>query len=261
MKFKYDFNDNYYNLFNEAQGIVTFRSEMEKDPYKVDTFTGKCFDIFKVIALVFIVSVIFNLINSEWFISEFLFLLFAILAAFLFGLIIVFVISYLQQKNVDHSGEVKFDKNGIFDSSNSGVRVGIDWSLIDLVVVKDKVIVLLSKSNFYFNFDEELIDDVLKAVNKYHKDVRIIDCSINRYQQELQKEVIVKNEEIIKKLEEERLEKESQVKVEKITGVMIEPPNFDKLNPITEEVVDMDKDTIKEIIIPPFNEDEESTEE
>ena len=261
MKFKYDFNDNYYNLFNEAQGIVTFRSEMEKDPYKVDTFTGKCLDVFKIVAIVFVVTVIFNLINSEWFISEFVSLLFAVLAAFLVGLIIVFIISYLQQKNVDHSGEVKFDKTGIFDYSNSGVRIGIDWSLIDLVVVKDKIIVLLSKSNFYFNFGEDLIDDVLKAINKYHKDVKIIDCSINRYQQELQKEVTLKNEEIIKKLEEEKKEKESQVKVEKIPGVMIEPPNFDKLNKITEEVVDMDKDTIKEIIIPPFNEDEEFTEE
>ena len=49
--------------------------------------------------------------------------------------------------------------------------------------------------------------------------------------------------------------------VEEDAGVVInelEEISFEKLNPISEEVVDMDKDTIKEIIIPPYDETEES---
>ena len=113
-------------------------------------------------------------------------LVFAILAAFLFGLYIVFIMSYFQQKNVTHSGEVEFDERGIFDCSDSGIRVGIDWKLINLVVVKDKIIVLLSKSNFYFSFGEDFVDRVIEALNKYHPNVRVIDCSLKRYQSKLQ---------------------------------------------------------------------------
>lgn len=332
MKFRYDNDDNYFELFNEAQGIVTFKSEIKKDPSKVDSYTGRCFDVLKLVGVLFVVALIFNLINSEWFISEFAMLTFAIFAAFAFGLYIVFFISYFQQKDLTHSGEVEFDERGLFDKSDSGIRVGIDWNLIDLVVIKDNIIVLLSKSNFYFSFGEDLVDRVIEGLNKYHPDVATIDCSIKRYQSKLQEELKYKNEievkeevteEVKEEIEEEtelvevkeevketkvkKINKDvneeikdfkneiknvlQEVKVEKITGVMIEPPViekieevevvedepkpiideplrveqakfdlpiFNQLNPISGEVVDMDKDTIKEIIIPPFDETMES---
>lgn len=259
MKFRYDINDNYFDVFNESQGIVTFRQELEKNPYNVDTYTGKCISYMKIVLILLVISVVLNLINTEWFLSKFFLFTFAIICSFVVALIVVFILSYFQQKKMFHSGEIKFDKNGILDTSDSGIRIGIDWNLIDLVVIKDKVVVLLTKSNFYFHFDESLIDKVLEAVNKYHKDVKIIDVSIAR---NIEPAVIVeeeKKEEIIEETKEEKKD-DSEVKFAKINEIKLNYPP-EKLNPISEEVVDMEKDTITEIIVPPFSECEESTEE
>ena len=273
MKFKYDINDDYFNIFNESQGIVTFRSEIEKDPYKVDTYLGKCVDYSKYVFVLLVLTLIFNFINSEWFISKIVLFAFAILCAFVVALLVVFFMSYFQQKKLFHSGEISFDKNGILDNSDSGIKIGIKWDLVDLVIVKDKIIVLLTKSNFYFHFDEELIDDVLKALNKFHSDVKIIDVSLNRYKADeeelvkfkkideikLNEVVVVDDKEDIE--EDEDDETVDEEVVEEDAGVVInelEEISFEKLNPISEEVVDMDKDTIKEIIIPPYVETEES---
>ena len=273
MKFKYDINDDYFNIFNESQGIVTFRSEIEKDPYKVDTYLGKCVDYSKYVFVLLVLTLIFNFINSEWFISKIVLFAFAILCAFVVALLVVFFMSYFQQKKLLHSGEICFDKNGILDTSDSGVRIGVKWDLVDLVIVKDKIIVLLTKSNFYFHFDEELIDDVLKALNKFHSDVKIIDVSLNRYkadEEELVKfkkiDEIKLNEVVVVDDKEDMSDDEDdetvdEEVVEEDAGVVInelEEISFEKLNPISEEVVDMDKDTIKEIIIPPYDETEES---
>lgn len=261
MKFRYDINDNYFDVFNESQGIVTFRQEIEKNPYNVDTYTGKCISYMKVVLVLLVISVILNLINTEWFLSKFFLFAFAIICSFVVALIVVFVLSYFQQKKMFHSGEIKFDKNGILDTSDSGIRIGIDWSLVDLVVIKDKVVVLLTKSNFYFHFDESLIDKVLEAVNKYHKDVKIIYVSIVR---NIQPAVIVEEntEEVKEETKEVKEEKkdDTEVKFAKIDEIKLNYPS-EKLNPISEEVVEMDKDTITEIIVPPFSEYEESTEE
>lgn len=273
MKFKYDINDDYFNIFNESQGIVTFRSEIEKDPYKVDTYLGKCVDYSKYVFVLLVFTLIFNFINSEWFISKIVLFAFAILCAFVVALLVVFFMSYFQQKKLFHSGEISFDKNGILDNSDSGIKIGIKWDLVDLVIVKDKIIVLLTKSNFYFHFDEELIDDVLKALNKFHSDVKIIDVSLNRYKADeeelvkfkkideikLNEVVVVDDKEDIE--EDEDDETVDEEVVEEDAGVVInelEEISFEKLNPISEEVVEMDKDTIKEIIIPPYDETEES---
>lgn len=273
MKFKYDINDDYFNIFNESQGIVTFRSEIEKDPYKVDTYLGKCVDYSKYVFVLLVLTLIFNFINSEWFISKIVLFAFAILCAFVVALLVVFFMSYFQQKKLFHSGEICFDKNGILDNSDSGIKIGIKWDLVDLVIVKDKIIVLLTKSNFYFHFDEELIDDVLKALNKFHSDVKIIDVSLNRYKADeeelvkfkkideikLNEVVVVDDKEDIE--EDEDDETVDEEVVEEDAGVVInelEEISFEKLNPISEEVVEMDKDTIKEIIIPPYDETEES---
>lgn len=273
MKFRYDINDDYFNIFNESQGIVTFRSEIEKDPYKVDTYLGKCVDYSKIVFVLLVLTLIFNFINSEWFISKIILFAFAILCAFVVALLVVFFMSYFQQKKLFHSGEISFDKNGILDNSDSGIKIGIKWDLVDLVIVKDKIIVLLTKSNFYFHFDEELIDDVLKALNKFHSDVKIIDVSLNRYKADeeelvkfkkideikLNEVVVVDDKEDLSDDEDDETVDEEVV--EEDAGVVInelEEISFEKLNPISEEVVDMDKDTIKEIIIPPYDETEES---
>ena len=207
------------------------------------------------------------------FISKIVLFAFAILCAFVVALLVVFFMSYFQQKKLFHSGEICFDKNGILDNSDSGIKIGIKWDLVDLVIVKDKIIVLLTKSNFYFHFDEELIDDVLKALNKFHSDVKIIDVSLNRYKADeeelvkfkkideikLNEVVVVDDKEDIE--EDEDDETVDEEVVEEDAGVVInelEDISFEKLNPISEEVLEMDKDTIKEIIIPPYDETEES---
>ena len=300
MKFRYDITDNYFQVFNESQGIVTFKSELEKNPYKVDTYLGKCFSYGKFVLISGIICFLLNLINSEWFISEISMFLFAILTAFEVGLLVVFFLSYFQNKKIFHSGEIKFDKNGILDTSDSGVRIGVDWGLVDLVVVKDKIIVLLTKTNFYFHFDEELIDKVLEAVNKYHKDVKILNVSLTRFKvdevvksekideiklnepkEEVQEEIEEKVTEDVKELDLEEEDATEEIDTTKIEEIKVEEKEEDEvvedvddvigyvvpeeddrvLNPIAQEVSTMENHPIIKITIPPYDESEESTEE
>lgn len=188
MKFRYDISKNYFNIFNKSQGIVTFRKEIEKDPLKVDTYLNKCKSYLFLVFGLLLVALVFNFIDSEWMLSELLFSLFAICAALETILVAVFIFSYLSQSKLFHSGEIQFSKTGIMDISDSGVKIGVDWNLIDLVVMTDDIIVILTKTNFYFHFDASLIDDVLSAINKYHKDVRIIDVSITRHREKINEE-------------------------------------------------------------------------
>lgn len=207
MKFKYDISKNYFSIFNQSQGIVTFRKEIEKDVSKVDTYLNKCKSYLFLVFVLLVVALLFNFIDNTWLISELLLSLFAICAALVTILVAVFIFSYIGQSKLFHSGEIQFSKTGILDISDSGVKIGIDWNLVDLVVMTDSIIVILTKTNFYFHFDETLIDDILSAINKYHKDVRIIDASVTRHRENLLKELEeqeTKNEEIVeeKKIEE-----------------------------------------------------------
>ena len=217
----------------------------------------------------------------------------------LVGLLVVFFLSYFQNKKIFHSGEIKFDKNGILDTSDSGVRIGVDWGLVDLVVVKDKIIVLLTKTNFYFHFDEELIDKVLEAVNKYHKDVKILNVSLTRFKvdevvksekideiklnepkEEVQEEIEENVTEDVKELDveedvteeidttkieeikvEEKEEEEEVEDVDDVIGYVVPEEDDRVLNPIAQEVSTMENHPIIKITIPPYDESEESTEE
>lgn len=209
MKFRYDISKNYFSIFNQSQGIVTFRKEIEKDISKIDTYLNKCKSYLFLVFGIFVVALLFNFIDSEWLISELLLSLFAICAALVTILVAVFVFSYFSQSKMFHSGEIQFNKTGILDVSDSGVKIGIDWNLVDLVVMTDSIIVILTKTNFYFHFDETLIDDVLSAINKYHKDVKIIDASITRHREKVLEEL--KNKEEVKESIEVKEEKKENI--------------------------------------------------
>lgn len=205
MKFRYDISKNYFSIFNQSQGIVTFRKEIEKDITKIDTYLNKCKSYLFLVFILLVVALLFNFIDNTWLISELLLSLFAISAALVTILVSVFLFSYVSQSKLFHSGEIQFSKTGILDISDSGVKIGIDWDLVDLVVMTDSIIVILTKTNFYFHFDETLIDDILGAINKYHKDVKIIDGSITRHREKVLKEL---DKEVVS---EEKKEKKANI--------------------------------------------------
>lgn len=215
MKFKYDISKNYFSIFNQSQGIVTFRKEIEKDVSKVDTYLNKCKSYLFLVFVLFVVALLFNFIDNTWLISELLLSLFAICAALVTILVAVFIFSYIGQSKLFHSGEIQFSKTGILDISDSGVKIGIDWNLVDLVVMTDSIIVILTKTNFYFHFDETLIDDILSAINKYHKDVKIIDASVTRHREKLLKELDEQETKIEEIVEEKKIEEKANKVISK----------------------------------------------
>ena len=215
MKFKYDISKNYFSIFNQSQGIVTFRKEIEKDVSKVDTYLNKCKSYLFLVFVLLVVALLFNFIDNTWLISELLLSLFAICAALVTILVAVFIFSYIGQSKLFHSGEIQFSKTGILDISDSGVKIGIDWNLVDLVVMTDSIIVILTKTNFYFHFDETLIDDILSAINKYHKDVKIIDASVTRHREKLLKELDEQETKIEEIVEEKKIEEKANKVISK----------------------------------------------
>ena len=152
MKFRYDLRNNYFKIFNESQGIVNFRNEIEKDLFSIDTYLNKCKSYVFLTLFIFVITLIFNFIDNDSLFTNILWILFALMVGMVTVIIFLFFVSYHDQKKLPHSGEIQFSKTGIMDISDSGLKIGMDWSLVDYAVVTDTIIVILSKTNMYFHF-------------------------------------------------------------------------------------------------------------
>lgn len=247
MKFKYDLSRNYYQIFNESQGIVMFRKEIEKNIYNIGTYTDKCKKFVFMLICFLLVALFFNWLIPYTVFTKVMWFLFALMASIVTLLILMFIVSYNDQKKLLHKGEMQFSKAGILDISDSGIRLGVTWDLVDFAVITDSVIVILTKTNFYFHFGQDLIDDVLIAINKFNPDLKVLDASISRYREKIQKELEEKN-----KIEAEKLAKEAKKdnkKKEKEESAI--------------DVKEIEQDIIKEIESPKYEDykDEESIKE
>lgn len=239
MKIKYDISKKSYDLFNESQGIVTFRNDILKNIYNIKTYTEQCKKYILILIIILGITLIFNLISPYSIFTKILWFLFAMMAAIVTMFIFVFIYSYNQYKSLKHSGEIQFSKNGILDISDSGVRTGVTWELVDFIVITDTIIVILTKTNFYYHFDQELIDDILIAVNKYCPNIKILDASITRYR-----------DKVLKELEENNKKKEDK-----------KPSNKkEDKNKTVKDIKEIEEDIIKEIQSPIYEEykDDES---
>lgn len=199
MKIKYDLEKNYFNLFNEAQGIVTFKKDiLKKTDKKVLSYTGKCLSYLKIILIISIFTLIFYFIDNNSFFTKTLLYLLALIFGLLTIMVVVFIAGYQDAKKRKNSGEIQFSKNGILDVNSEGIKIGLPWNYIDFVVITDHVICILTKAPFFFFFDKSVKEDVLGAIMKYAPNLKIINqetfCTTLEEKSENQEEGNKKND-------------------------------------------------------------------
>ncbi|MDE6292475.1 MAG: hypothetical protein K2L98_02205, partial [Bacilli bacterium] len=87
---------------------------------------------------------------------------------------------YNTEKNRCHRGELTINKNGILDTSDDGIRIGLPWHLIEALIITDKVACFTSKTMTFFFVENTHVDEILQAVNTYQSELKVIDKRIHR---------------------------------------------------------------------------------
>ena len=176
MKIKYNLEYNYFEFYNLAQGIVNFKQSIYKDEGKmIKSFTSKGFFLIKSSCILFLLMLIFCSMNREWLISKFLTFFFASSIALTFIFYIIFILFYNSEKNKCHRGELTINKNGILDTSDDGVRIGLPWHYIEALIISDKVLCFTSKTMTFFFIENDHVNEVIEAVKTYQRELKIID--------------------------------------------------------------------------------------
>ncbi len=222
MKIKYNLEYNYFEFYNEAQGIVNFKQGVYKNEYKaLKNYTSNGLLLAKYTLIFFVLLLIFMLIKKEWLITKIIGFIFAASFALTFIFYLIFFLFYNSEKNRCHRGELTINKNGILDTSDDGIRIGLPWHLIEALIITDKIVCFTSKTMTFFFIESSHADEVLEAIKTYQKDLKIIDkrlhhsIKIDEIADEEVKEVNLSEEKVTKNEQLEELKEEIQKDFEK----------------------------------------------
>lgn len=181
MKIKYNLEYNYFEFYNEAQGIVNFKQNVYKNEYRpIKNYTSNGLSLVKFTLLSFILMLILMFINKGWIITKIVSFIFAATFALTFVFYLIFILFYNTEKNRCHRGELTINKNGILDTSDDGIRIGLPWHLIEALIITGKIICFTSKTMTFFFIESSHISEVLEAVKTYEKDLKIIDKRLHQ---------------------------------------------------------------------------------
>lgn len=211
MKIKYDLDKNFFDIFNIVSGIMLVRKRLEKDPYcLVNTYTYMCGKLLKWTILEVLLMVLFVWINPVWLLSKML----VFLGTLLLGIVVIcyigFTVSYFDKKKIKHVGELQFSKTGIMDTNEDGIKIGLPWNKINALIVTDKVLCFTSDVSINYILEVDALEKVVEIINKYNKDLTIIDRSMGR----LMKKITNEEEDTITKLVVPPFEEEEESKEE-----------------------------------------------
>lgn len=181
MKIKYNLEYNYFEFYNEAQGIINFKQSVYKNEYKpIKSYTSNGLPIIKYTIIFFILLMILMLIKKSWLLTKIIGFIFAALFAITFIYYIIFITFYNSEKNRCHHGELTINKNGVLDTSDDGIRIGLPWHLIEALIITDKIVCFTSKTMTFFFIESTHVDEVLEAIKTYQKDLKIIDKRMHK---------------------------------------------------------------------------------
>jgi len=176
MRIKYDMTDNYFNCYNESQGIIVNKDDIIRNPkFKLHNYIEK--GIINVL-LIFVILIVSNLIFyiiGENIITKILNILSFIMLILMVLYFLMFYIGYSVEKRRKHIGALEVDADGIKDYSDDGMVIGFSWDNIKAVVIKKHTINILTDGTIYFFIDVKYKDRLLLAIERYNKDLLIID--------------------------------------------------------------------------------------
>ena len=81
----------------------------------------------------------------------------------------------LKIKKNNFINEILINEDGITDKSFYDIKINLNWSKIKALVIKKKTLTFLTDTSLYFFFDINEKGTIIKAINKYNKDLPIIE--------------------------------------------------------------------------------------
>ena len=108
---------------------------------------------------------------------------FCILSFFLYLASVIYLIAmlvniltiYRFRKKQKFNNTIIIDKNGITDESYYGIKMIFSFDKINAIVVGKYTVTILTDTPCYFYFDVKEKENIIKAIEKYNKEVRIIN--------------------------------------------------------------------------------------
>ena len=178
MQIQYDLTKGYFNYYNESQGIMIYRNKLLKNNnIKIHSFLMYLVKNVVFLLLPFAFDICFYLIDPENLFSKLLNILLCILIFLLIFYFFLFYIGYLKEKKKARNGILLFGEKGITDNINEK-NVHIKWKNIKALVIHKYTLTFLTDKNIYFMINVENKEKVLKAIDKYNKQLKIIDRSL-----------------------------------------------------------------------------------
>lgn len=167
-------NEEYFNIYNESMGIYKDRLIIKKRPmYRLRTYLSTHIRSFIVYVLAILMAIFMIFVKKEniifWIIAMIVMTLFLIL------LIYILVKQFKDVMQMDHSGEIEFTEQGIWDISKRS-RMFWKWELIDYVVIGKYAYTFVMKEYPYLcSLPLSLEKEFNKALKKYNAKIKIID--------------------------------------------------------------------------------------
>lgn len=169
MKIESNMKNTYLKHYNIAKGIAVNKKQVLKNKtIKVPTYL---ISALITIVLLTIFLVIFCLIDKSKIITI---LYLTMLIVYIFYVIIRTTWSYNFKKKKNFLNEIILDEEGLTDQSFYGIKITLNWSKLKAIVIKKQTITILTDTNLYFFFDINEKEEILKAINRYNKDLTII---------------------------------------------------------------------------------------
>ena len=176
MKINYDMNENYFNCYNEAQGIFANKNILIKNPKKkIQGYiqTGLTLLIYSMIILLFW---IFDVVRTGHdTVSNIIFVLHIMICTFFIIYFANFCIVYRIEKKKKHSGTLEITEKGITDFADEGTVVTVKLEDIEFIAIKKYTITLVLNTHFIFFININQKDKLLEEIKKYRKDIRVIE--------------------------------------------------------------------------------------
>lgn len=178
MKIEYNMNDNYLKCYDEAQGIISNKKKLYKNPKKrIKSYllNGIIFNIEMFLMFLILKVMEFYGDNSNVFAILILSITFFTDIIYFLG----FFINYSMLKNKEHAGILEFNEIGITDISNTGIIVTMPWEKIEALVLGKYTATFITSEQLFYFINVSTKENVLKAVKKYNNKLLIIDKTKN----------------------------------------------------------------------------------
>lgn len=178
MKIKYDMTKNYFKYYNESQGIMISKNEILKNPKsKLYSYTEKGIINLLLVILTGILSKILYYLGNNGIVTKVLNIIVIIALLLLLLYFTVFYIGYFIENRKKHVGNLEIDADGIRDLSDNGMVVGFSWNNIKAIIIRKHTINIITDNSIYFFIDVTYKERLLIAIERYNKDLLIIDKS------------------------------------------------------------------------------------